>query len=318
MIDSILMQMLTIIGEEVANMWWFFLLSIVLVGVIKGYKLDLRIRDYINRAGSWGIVVAVVVGMVSPLCACGILPVVITLAMIQTPLAPLMALLATSPLMGPDALILTWSALGMEWAVLKVVGASVLGLSAGLITQLLIRQGYLAGNMVRLKPKYNPDGTLAPAREIGAEAGIHVKSMTIVPRASKLHFIIDRTLDAGLFVGKFLILAIVLEAIIVTLVPVSWITALVGQKNFLSLVLAALIGLPLPANQIPLIPIMAGLLQRGIDPGAALTLFLAGPVSSLPAIIALAGMFKKRVLVVFLGVSLTVSVLLGWLFQLLG
>jgi len=318
MADSILMQMLIVIWEEIANMWWFFLLSIVLVGVIKGYKLDLRLRDYINRAGSWGIVVAVAVGMASPLCACGILPVVITLALINTPLAPLMALLVTSPVMGPDALILTWSALGMEWAVLKVVGAAVLGLSVGLITQLLIRQGYLAGNMVRLKPKYNPDGTLAPAREIGAEAGIHVKSMMIVPRASKLHFIFERTLDAGLFVGKFLLLAIVLEAIIVTIVPVSWVTALVGQKSFLSLVLAALVGLPLPANQIPIIPIMAGLLQRGIDPGAALTLFLAGPVSSLPAIIALAGMFKKRVLVVFLGVSLTVSILLGWLFQMFG
>lgn len=48
--DSILMQMLNVIWEEIANMWWFFLLSIVLVGVIKGYKLDLHIRDYINRA----------------------------------------------------------------------------------------------------------------------------------------------------------------------------------------------------------------------------------------------------------------------------
>ena len=313
--DSILMQMLTVIWEEITKMWWFFLLAIVLVGVIKGYKLDLRIRDAINRAGSWGIVVAVGVGMVSPLCACGILPVVITLAMIQTPLAPLMALLVTSPVMGPDALILTWSGLGMEWAILKVIGAAVLGLSAGLVTQVLINQGYLAGDLIRLKPKYNSDGTMAPAKEIGAEAGIQVKSMTIVPRASKLRFIFDRTLDAGLFVGKFLLLAIVLEAIIVTLVPISWITALVGQKSFLSLLLAALIGLPLPTNQIPIIPIMAGLLQRGIDPGAALTLFMAGPVSSLPAIIALGGMFKKRVLVVFLSVSLSVSILLGWLYQ---
>jgi uncharacterized membrane protein YraQ (UPF0718 family) len=63
---------------------------------------------------------------------------------------------------------------------------------------------------------------------------------------------------------------------------------------------------------------MAGLLQRGIDPGAALTLFMAGPVTSLPAVFALAGMFKKRVLVVFLTVSLSVSILLGWLYQLLG
>lgn len=316
--DSVLIQMLTVIWEEITKMWWFFLLAIVLVGVIKGYRLDLRIRDTINRAGSWGILVAVGVGMISPLCACGILPVVITLAMVQTPLAPLMALLVTSPVMGPDALVLTWRGLGTEWAVLKVLGAASLGLSAGLVTQVLIRQGYLAGDLLRLKPKYNADGSLAPASEIGAQAGIHVKSMTIVPRASRLRFIFDRTLDAGLFVGKFLLLAIVLEAIIVTLVPVAWITALVGPKSVLSLFMAALIGLPLPANQIPIIPILAGLLQRGIDPGAALTLLLAGPVTSLPAIIALAGMFKKRVLVVFLTVSLSVSILLGWLYQLLG
>lgn len=316
--DSVLMQMLNVIWEEIAKMWWFFLLAIVLVGVIKGYKLDLRIRDSINRAGPLGIVLAVGVGMVSPLCACGILPVVITLAMIETPLAPLMALLVTSPVMGPDALILTWSALGSEWAVLKVVGAATLGLSAGLVTQLLINQGYLSGNLIRLKPKYREDGTLAPAKEIGAEAGIHVKSMNITPRKSRLRFIFDRTLDAGLFVGKFLLLAIVLEAIIVTLVPVEWITTLVGKKSFLSLLLAAVVGLPLPTNQIPMIPIMAGLLQRGIDPGAAFTLFMAGPVTSLPAIIALGGMFKKRVLVVFISVSLTVSILLGWVYQLIG
>ncbi|PLX82512.1 MAG: hypothetical protein C0614_06120 [Desulfuromonas sp.] len=313
--DSLLTQIFNVILGEIARMWWFFLLAIVLVGVIKGYKLDLKIRDSINRAGAFGILVAVGVGMVSPLCACGILPVVISLAMVQTPLAPLMALLVTSPVMGPDALVLTWSGLGTEWAVLKVIGAAVLGLGSGLVTQALVRQGYLAGDQLRLKPKYNPDGSLAPAREIGAAAGIRVKSMTIVPRSSQLRFIFDRTLDAGLFVGKFLLLAIVLEAIIVTLVPVSWITTLVGQKSLGSVVMAALIGLPLPANQIPVIPILAGLLQRGIDPGAAFTLLLAGPVSSLPAIIALAGMFKKRVLVVFLTVSLGLSILLGWLYQ---
>ena len=107
----------------------------------------------------------------------------------------------------------------------------------------------------------------------------------------------------------------VLEAIIVTLVPISWITGLVGQKSFASVVLAAFIGLPLPANQIPVIPILAGLLQRGIDPGAALTFFLAGPVSSLPGMVALAGMFRRRVLAVFLGVSLSLSILLGWAYQ---
>jgi uncharacterized membrane protein YraQ (UPF0718 family) len=317
MSDSILMQILTVVGDEIARMWWFYLLSIVLVGLIKGYRLDMRIRDSINRAGVFGIVLAVAVGMVSPLCACGILPVVISLAMMGTPIAPLIALLVTSPVMGPDALLLTYSGLGMEFAVLKVVGAAVLGLGAGLVTQLLVNQGFLAGDLLRLKPVYRDDGSLAPAAVIGAAAGIEVKTMTIVPRASKLRFIFDRTLDAGLFVGKYLLLAIVLEALIVTLIPMSWITVLAGQKSFSSVLVAAVVGLPLPTNQIPIIPILAGLLERGMDRGAALTLLLAGPVSSIPAIIALFGMFRKRVVLTFLVVSLSLSVLLGWLYQLL-
>jgi uncharacterized membrane protein YraQ (UPF0718 family) len=315
--ESLLVRMLQVIWMEVANMWWFFLLSCLLVGVIKGYKLDLKIRDALRRSGAWGVVMGVAVGLVSPLCACGILPVAISLAMVETPLAPLMALLVASPVMSPDAFLLTWRGLGSEWAWLKLGGATILGLTAGFVTLLLEKQGYLAGNQVRLKPIYNPDGTLAPARMIGAAAGIRVKSMVVIPRDSRLHFILDRTLDAIQFTGKFLLLAIVLEAIIVTLVPTSWILGLVGADHLGSVLVAALVGLPLPVNQIPLIPILAGLLQRGMDPGAALTLLLAGPVSSIPAMAALYGLFRPRVVVVFLSVSLGVSILLGWLYQLL-
>lgn len=315
--ESLLLRMLDVVWMEIAKMWWFFLLACLLVGVIKGYKLDLKIRDLLQRAGSWGVVLAVMVGMVSPLCACGILPIAISLAMVGTPLAPLLALLVSSPVMGPDALLLTWRGLGADWAVLKFVGAAILGLGVGMVTLLLEKQGYLAGPQVRLKPIYNPDGSLAPARVIGASAGIRVRSMIIVPRDSRLHFILDRALDAAIFTGKFLLLAIVIEAIIVTLVPPSWILGLVGADNLGSVLVASLIGLPLPVNQIPLIPILAGLLQRGMDSGAALTLLLAGPVTSIPATVALYGLFRRRVVGVFLATSLGISILLGWGWQLL-
>ena len=315
--DSVLMQMLTVIWETIARMWWFFLLSIFLVGLIKGYKLDRHISAWVNRAGVGGVLIAVFVGMVSPLCACGILPIAISLAMVGTPLAPLIALLVTSPTMGPDALLLTYRGLGTEMAVLKVVGAGVLGISAGLVVLWLERGGVLAGDLVRLRPVYREDGTLAGAYEIGQANNVPVKTMTVVPRESRARFIFDRTLDAGIFIGKFLLLAIVLEAVIVTLVPMQWITSLAGQKSFSSVLVAAVAGFPLPTNQIPIIPILAGLLERGMDRGAAFTLMMAGPVSSIPAILALWGMFRPRVVFSFLAVSLTGSVLLGWGYQLL-
>lgn len=315
--DSVLMQMLTVIWETIARMWWFFLLSIFLVGLIKGYKLDRYISAWVNRAGVGGVLIAVFVGMVSPLCACGILPIAISLAMVGTPIAPLIALLVTSPTMGPDALLLTWRGLGPEMAVLKVFGAAFLGIGAGVVTLWLEKSGFLSADLVRLKPVYREDGNLAGAYEIGQANGINVKTMTIVPRESRARFIFDRTLDAGLFIGKFLLLAIILEAIIVTLVPMQWITALAGQKSFSSVLVAAVAGFPLPTNQIPIIPILAGLLERGMDRGAAFTLMMAGPVSSIPAILALWGMFRPRVVFSFLAVSLTGAVLLGWGYQLL-
>ncbi len=318
MTEPVLMRILGVILEEIGRMWWFFLLSILLVGIIKGYRLDLRIRDSVQRAGIPGILLAVGVGMVSPLCACGILPIIISLALLGTPLPPLIALLVSSPIMGPDALLLTWRGLGPEWALLKVIGAALLGTGAGLVTHLLVRQGFLAGNLVRLRPVYREDGSLAPAYEVACANDISIRTMAVTPRASRLRFIFDRTLDAGIFVGKYLLLAIVLEALLVTLVPMGWITALAGSPTLLSVLLAALVGLPLPTNQIPMIPILAGLLDRGMDPGAALTLFMAGPVSSLPAIIALFGVFRKRVVVTYLSVSLTGAILLGWAYQLLG
>ncbi len=314
--ESGLLQVWTVIRDEIARMWWFFLLAVILVGVIKGYKLDLKIRSALSRAGIWGVVLAVAVGMVSPLCACGILPIAISLAMMGTPIAPLIALLVTSPIMGPDALLLTYRGLGPEWALWKLAGAAFLGLSAGGIALLLVRQGFLGGHLVRLKPVYREDGTLASAYEVGTANNIAVKTMTVTPRESRLRFIFDRTLDAAIFTGKYLLLAIVLEALLVTFVPISWITVLVGQKSILSVLAAALIGLPLPTNQIPIIPILAGLLERGIDHGAALTLLMAGPVTSIPAVIALWGMFRLRVVGVFLAVGLGGSVALGWVHQL--
>jgi uncharacterized protein len=310
---SLLQQILTVIVDEIARMWWFFLASILLVGIIKGYRLDMHIRNSLNHRGMTGVVCAVLVGLVSPLCACGILPIIISLAMMGTPLAPILALLATSPTMSPDAFLLTWQGLGPEWAWLKLGGATLLGLGVGSLTLLLQRQGHLTGELLRFAPSYRDDGTLASAYEIGREHGIPVKTMTILPREKRWRFILDRTIDAGIFTGKYLLLAIVLEAIIVTTLPMHWIVGLVGQKSIASVVIAALVGIPLPLSQIPAIPVLAGLLQKGMNHGAAFTLMLAGPVTSLPALIALSGVFKAQVMIIFVLTILGITIGLGWI-----
>lgn len=304
-------QFFHVLGREAGRMWWFTLLGIAFAALIKTFQWDRKVRAYVGLFGFWAIPVACVIGAFSPLCSCGILPVVIPMALSGVAIAPLMTLLITSPVMDPTSFFLTWGAVGPELAWWKLGGALFLGMAGGTITWFLERTGYFSGNIIRLKPVYNEDGELASGYDIGCANGLILKTMTVTPRESRLRFFIDRFIDVGLFVGIWVGLALVLEALIHVFVPINWVTTLVGREGPLSIAAAALVALPLPAHQIPIVPILAGLQAKGIAVGADIAFLMAGPVTSIPATVALWAIFKPRVVVTFIAVGLAGSSLLG-------
>lgn len=304
-------ELLRVIWGEVARMGWFTLLGITVAALIKTYQLDRTVRQYVGRAGVWGIVIATGVGVFSPLCSCGILPVVIPMALSGVPLPPLMALLITSPVMDPASFALTWGGVGEALAWWKLGGAVFLGLFAGFATLALQRSGVLAGNLVRMQPVYGPDGELAPSYEIACHGGLRLRTMTVVARESRWRFFLDRFRDVGLFVGTWVGLAILLEALFQVYVPIQWVTWLVGREGVISVLAATAVALPLPAHQVPVVPILAGLQAKGIAVGADLAFLMAGPVTSIPATAALTAIFRPRVVLCYLAIGLGGSFLLG-------
>jgi uncharacterized membrane protein YraQ (UPF0718 family) len=292
-------------------MWWFTLLGIVIAALIKTFQWDRKVRAYVGSFGFWAIPIACVIGTLSPLCSCGILPVVIPMALSGVAIAPLIALLITSPVMDPTSFFLTYGALGPELAWWKFGGALFLGMTGGTITWFFERTGYFSGNIVRLSPVFNENGELASGYDIGCANGLILKTMTVTPRDNRWRFFFDRLLDVGLFVCIWVGLALVLEALIHVFVPIQWVTALVGQKGPGSVLAATIVALPLPAHQIPIVPILAGLQAKGIAVGADIAFLMAGPVTSIPASVALWAIFKPRVVVTFIVIGLSGSALLG-------
>lgn len=308
--DSLL-EVLRVIWGEVARMGWFTVLGVAVAAAIKTFQLDRKVRQYVDRAGVWGILIATGVGVFSPLCSCGVLPVVIPMALAGVPLPPLMALLITSPVMDPASFALTWGGVGEALAWWKLGGAMFLGVFAGFTTLALERGGFLAGNLVQMQPVHGADGQLAPAYEIACHGGLRLRTMTVVERESRLRFFFDRFRDVGLFVGTWVGLAIVLEALFQVYVPINWVTWLVGREGPLSVLAATVVALPLPAHQVPVVPILAGLQAKGIAVGADLAFLMAGPVTSIPATAALAAIFRPRVVFTYLAIGLGGSFLLG-------
>lgn len=113
--------------------------------------------------------------------------------------------------------------------------------------------------------------------------------------------------------GRWLLLAFAIEALILFYVPQQTIASLLGDENALAVPLAALLGLPLYLDEFGALPIVAGLLEGGMSPGAAIAFLVAGPVTTIPAMAAVWGVVRPRVFALYVGVGLAGAVLMGLL-----
>lgn len=124
------------------------------------------------------------------------------------------------------------------------------------------------------------------------------------------------SLDATWMVAKFMIIAFALEAVIQLYVPQSAIVALLGVGNPLAVGLAALVGIPIYTTNIAAIPLVGGLLEGGMMPGAALAFLIAGPATTIPAMSAVYGIAKPRVFAVYVAITLVGAVVISYAYQL--
>jgi hypothetical protein len=113
--------------------------------------------------------------------------------------------------------------------------------------------------------------------------------------------------------GRWLLLAFLLEALIVRYVPQTAIAGVLGDSSRFAVVIAALVGIPLYLNNVAALPIVSGLLAQGMQPRAAIAFLIAGPVTTVPAMSAVSGVVTRRVFALYLGVSVVGAVVLGWL-----
>ena len=99
-------------------------------------------------------------------------------------------------------------------------------------------------------------------------------------------------------------------------VPDGWIRAIAGDGSFVSILGAALVGIPAYLNGYAALPLVDGLIQQGMSPGAGMAFLLAGGATSIPAMIAVFAIARRPVFLAYLGFAFTGSVLAGLAFAL--
>lgn len=116
---------------------------------------------------------------------------------------------------------------------------------------------------------------------------------------------------------KWLALAYVLEALLVSYVPASAIATLVGGEGIVPIATAALVGMPAYLNSYVAPPLLAGLIEQGMSNGAAMAFMVSGAISSIPAMAAVWSLVKRQVFIAYLGLGISGAIITGLTFQML-
>ncbi|MGF1501770.1 MAG: permease [Paracoccaceae bacterium] len=253
------------------------------------------------------VATAALFGAVSPFCSCGVIPLIAALLAMGVPLAPVMAFWLASPVMDPAMFALTTGALGLDFAVAKTLAALGLGLLGGYGVLALRGAGWLSDP---LRPEVG-NGGCGGAKVRNPKPPVW--AFWSEP-ARREKFAVE-ALRSSLFLFKWLTLAFLLESLMIAYVPAEMVAAAVGGGGVLPVVIATFVGVPAYLNGYAALPLVSGLVEQGMAPGAALAFLVAGGVSSIPAAIAVWALARWQVFVLYLGFAFGGSFAAGLLFQ---
>ncbi len=286
----------------------FILLSIGVAAYMNATGADnLVARAFRGRVLTM-IVLAAAMGSLSPFCSCGVIPLIAGFLAMGLPLSAVMAFWLASPLMDPSMFVLTIGALGLEFAIAKLLVAFSVGLIGGLVVYAIQQAG---GLKHALRPGMGGGCTGGGCTPKGMGA-VRWRFWKEEPRR---HIFRQSALSNMLFLGKWLALAFFLESLMLAYVPGERIVDYVGGSNAGSIFIAALLGVPAYLNGYAALPLVGGLIQQGMAPGAGMAFLIGGGVTSIPAATAVWALARLPVFFTYLALSLGGAFAAGLAFQ---
>ncbi len=115
--------------------------------------------------------------------------------------------------------------------------------------------------------------------------------------------------------GKWLTLAFVLESLMIAYIPNNLIASIAGDGSVLSILAATLVGIPSYLNGNAALPLVAGLMEKGMAPGAVMAFLVVGGVTSIPAALAVWAIARRMVFAAYLAFATASALLSGIVFQ---
>jgi uncharacterized membrane protein YraQ (UPF0718 family) len=288
-----------------------------------------------NRALSYCI--ASVSGSILAVCSCTILPLFASIRKRGAGLGPATTFLFSGPAINIAAIFLTFSVLGFQIGLARVISAIGLSILVGISMELIFREQSEGGKLYLEEGK-----TVSVSSQILSLFFISLVSILVVNgltigQMSKyaimnilaivvigiaiLKFSRDTSKDWLIETWKFtkmliplLFIGVFIAGFIMPLLPQKYIEQIVGSNTISGNLIASIFGAFMYFSTLTEIPIMQALIAKGMTKGPALALLLSGPSLSLPSMLVIRRVMGNKRTVIYICLVIIYSTFAGLIF----
>jgi len=296
-----------IISREFIYIWYYFsvqlhqIFSYWVIGMIIGSVVSVFFKDKIHGAmrkmnsdGSsfTGIVLASMLGVASPLCMYGTIPIAASFSKSGIRDEWLAAFMMSSILLNPQLIIYS-AALGLKVLFIRIVTCFLCGISAGVIIRLFYKKSSFFTFASFDEPK-NKD----------TDPNLFMRFLKNLCRNVKA-------------TGGYFLVGVLLSAMFQRYIPQDAVTFMFGGNEAWGVLMASTIGVPLYVCGGGTIPILRMWLENGMSLGSAAAFMITGPATKITNLGALKVVLGIRHFIYYWLYVILFSVLCGLLVNIL-
>ena len=267
----------------------YILLGFLIAGILHVFVKESALTRHLSGNGWRSVVKAAAIGIPLPLCSCGVLPTAVSLRRQGASKAATTSFLIATPQTGVDSIAATYSLLGLPFALIRPVAALI---------------GAVAGGMA--VGRFAPDKAANTPSRISAEA-CEAKRTLHSKIKDSLKYGFGDMIDS---MGKWLVIGLVIATLITVFVPDS---LFVGLRQFplLAMIAVVLIAVPMYICATGSIPIAMSLMLKGLSPGVAFVLLMAGPAANFASILILDKTQGRKATAIYVGSVIATAIAFG-------
>ena len=316
----------------VLDMAPYLLLGFFIAGLLYAFVPQTLIAKHMARPGFRSVLNATLLGIPLPLCSCGVIPTTVGLRRAGVSRGACTSFLISTPQTGVDSILATYSVLGLPFAIVRPIAALVTGIFGGLATDRLMG---LPSNDPSRPPHRGGDnhaeGGVDESNEGVVECGCgchshddnhshnHAHNHSHSANESSpcggvrgglkkaLGYAFGELLED---VGKWLAVGLLIAAIITVAVPDNFFDAL-KDYPFVNMLIVLAIAIPMYVCATGSIPIALSLMMKGLTPGAALVLLMAGPAINSASMLVINKAFGKKQMTIYITSIVIGAILFG-------